>query len=98
MVIWTNHALAQLRHIHDYINHDSPIYAKRVSEALVHKTVSLNDLPMMGHKVAELNDDNIRELMMYSYRIIYEIKADSKSIEILAVIHKRQNFRSENLS
>ena len=38
MVKWTDHAKAQLRHIHDYIAQDSPIYAKRVADALVHKT------------------------------------------------------------
>ena len=33
MVKWTDHAKAQLRHIHDYIAQDSPIYAKRVADA-----------------------------------------------------------------
>jgi len=37
MVKWTDHALAQLRHIHDYIAHDSSLYAKRVSDAIVQK-------------------------------------------------------------
>jgi|JQGG01.1.fsa_nt_gi hypothetical protein len=37
MVTWTNHALAQLRHIHDYIAEDSPFYAKRVIESLASK-------------------------------------------------------------
>ena len=36
LVKWTAHATAQLRHIHDYIAQDSPLYARRVSEALVY--------------------------------------------------------------
>lgn len=32
MVKWTAQAKIQLRHIHDSIAHDSPLYAKRVSE------------------------------------------------------------------
>ncbi len=95
MVKWTDHALAQLRHIHDYIAHDSPLYAKRVSDALVHKTVRLDELPYHGRKVPELNEEYIRELAMYSYRIIYEIKTND--VEILAVIHKRQDFIPEDL-
>lgn len=95
MVKWTDHALAQLRHIHDYIAHDSPLYAKRVSDALVHKTVRLDELPYHGRKVPELNEEYIRELAMYSYQIIYEIKTND--VEILAVIHKRQDFIPEDL-
>ncbi|MDY0050519.1 MAG: type II toxin-antitoxin system RelE/ParE family toxin [Halothiobacillaceae bacterium] len=45
---WTDHALTQLRHIHDYIAQDSPLYAKRVSEALVNKTIGLDELPHKG--------------------------------------------------
>ena len=80
---WTNHALTQLRHIHDYIEQDSPLYAKRVSDEMVQKTAKLDKLPYMGCKVAELNEDLIREIALYSYRIIYEIKTDDY-IEILA--------------
>ncbi len=95
MVKWTDHALTQIRHIHDYIAQDSPLYAKRVSDAIVRKTVGLDELPRIGSKVSELNEDHIRELALYSYRIIYEIKAGH--IEILAVIHKRRNFTSGDL-
>ena len=95
MVKWTAHALTQLRHIHDYIAQDSSIYAKRVSDAMVRKTIGLDELPQKGRKVPELDDDNVRELALYSYRIIYEIK--TAHIEILAVIHKRRNLRAEEI-
>ncbi|WP_407935309.1 type II toxin-antitoxin system RelE/ParE family toxin [Alkalimonas mucilaginosa] len=49
MVKWTAHAKAQLRHIHDYIAQDSPLYAKRVSEAMVQKTMGLDELPRKGY-------------------------------------------------
>jgi len=62
MVKWTRHAKRQLRHIHDYIAQDSPIYAKRVSAALVEKTIGLDELPRKGHIVPELNEDAVREL------------------------------------
>ena len=56
MVKWTDHALAQLRHIHDYIAQDSPLYAKRVAEALVSKTIGLDKLPRLGRTVPELSN------------------------------------------
>lgn len=92
MVKWTRHAQTQLRHIHDYIAQDSPLYAKRVSDALVRKTFLLDELPHMGRKVPELNEENVRELALYSYRILYEIK--TTHIEILAVIHKRRDLQA----
>jgi len=86
MVKWTAHATTQLRHIHDYIAQDSPIYAKRVSDALVRKTFLLDELPLMGKKVPELDDEAVRELSLYSYRILYEIK--TTHIETLSSFSK----------
>ncbi|MCG6861408.1 MAG: type II toxin-antitoxin system RelE/ParE family toxin [Chromatiaceae bacterium] len=96
MVKWTNHATRQLRQIHDYIAQDSPVYARRVSEALVRKTIGLDELPHKGRMVPELNDDAVRELGLYSYRILYEIKCDHL-IEVLAVIHKRRHVDPEDI-
>lgn len=96
MVKWTRHAKRQLRHIHDYIAQDSSLYARRVSEALVKKTIGLDALPRKGHKVPELNEDAVRELGLYSYRILYEIKSDDL-IEVLAVIHKRQHVEPDEI-
>jgi plasmid stabilization system protein ParE len=74
----------------------TPSFPKRVSDTVVRKTAKLDKLPYMGRKVAELNKELIREIALYSYRIIYEIKADD-FIEVLAVIHKRQDFTEEDL-
>ncbi|AEG00754.1 type II toxin-antitoxin system RelE/ParE family toxin [Methylomonas methanica] len=97
MVKWTAHAKTQLRHIHDYIAQNSPLYARRVSEELVQKTLGLDELPRKGFKVPELNEDAVRELGLYSYRIIYEIKADTL-VEVLAVIHKRRHLEPEEIT
>lgn len=96
MVKWTAHAKAQLRHIHDYIAEDSPFYAKRVTEALVQRTVDLDQLPRKGKVVSELNEEAIRERSLYSYRILYEIKSDDLVV-VLAIIHKRQHLEAEDV-
>jgi len=96
-VRWTAHARAQLRHIYDYIAQDSPLYARRVSEALVQRTIGLDELPRKGKMVPELNDENVRELPLYSYRILYEIKANNL-VEVLAVIHKRRDLLPEEVT
>ncbi|MGD8913809.1 MAG: type II toxin-antitoxin system RelE/ParE family toxin [Candidatus Thiodiazotropha sp.] len=73
-----------------------PLYAKRVSEELVRKTIGLDALPHKGHKVPELNEDTVRELGLYSYRILYEINPENL-IEVLAVIHKRRHLEPEDI-
>jgi plasmid stabilization system protein ParE len=50
----------------------------------------------MGRKVPELDDEEVRELSLYSYRILYEIK--TTHIDILAVIHKRRGLQAEEIS
>ncbi|VAX09327.1 hypothetical protein MNBD_GAMMA25-2385 [hydrothermal vent metagenome] len=47
----------------------------------------------MGKRVPERNNEDIRELSLYSYRILYEIK--NPDVFILAVIHKRRDFQLE---
>ncbi len=73
-----------------------PLYARRVSEELVKTTIGLDQLPRKGCKVVELNEDTVRELGLYSYRIIYEIKSDHL-IEVLAVIHKRRHVEADEI-
>lgn len=94
MVKWTDHALRSFV-IFTIISPMIHSYAKRVSEEMARKTVGLDELPYLGRKVPELNEEYILELGLCSYRIIYEIKINY--VEILAVIHKRRDFAPEDL-
>ena len=47
----------------------------------------------MGRKVPELGNENIRELTLYSYRILYEVK--DQDVFVLAVIHMRRDLQPE---
>ena len=51
---------------------------------------------MTWKKIPELNNDQVRELSLYSYRIIYEIKA--QGIFVLAVVHKRRDLKVDDIS
>lgn len=93
MVIWSDPARADLRSIHYFIAHNSTHYAKKVSHDIVARTDGLKGLPRIGKTVPELGNENIRELSLYSYRIIYEIR--EPDIVVLAVIHKRRDFQPE---
>ncbi len=95
MVIWSEIAKTDLRAIYDYIANDSKHYAKKVAQDIREKSDILSNLPSMGRVVPEMGDTNIRELSLYSYRIIYEIK--NEQIYILTIVHKRQDLQSWNI-
>ena len=38
----------------------------------------------------EMNDEKIRELIIYSYRMIYQVK--NKDVEVLTIIHGKRDF------
>lgn len=90
MVKWSIPAKLDLKSIHDYIARDSKYYAKKVSQDIIEKTEILNNFPEIGRIVPEIDDANIRELFIYSYRLIYEVLPTD--ILILTVIHGRRNF------
>lgn len=92
MVRWSLPAKEDLRRIHDYISIDSKFYAKKISQDIVEKTETLNDFPKCGRVVPEIGDPNIREIIIYSYRLVYEI--NSTVIEVLGIIHGKQDFSS----
>ncbi|WPL15748.1 Plasmid stabilization system protein [Thiorhodovibrio winogradskyi] len=95
MVVWSQPARADLRSIHDFIAHDSRFYAKKVVQDIREKTDILERVPRAGKKVTELNEDTVRELSLYSYRIIYKIKEEG--IFVLAVVHKRRDLKAGNI-
>jgi toxin ParE1/3/4 len=71
MVKWSVPARNDLKQIHDYIANDSKYYAQNVIQEIVAKTETLTEFPEIGRTVPEINDQNIRELIVYSYRLIY---------------------------
>jgi len=44
--------------------------------------------PRLGRKVPEFDDDDIRELLAYSYRIIYSVQ--EMEVVVSAVIHGKR--------
>ena len=93
MVTWSQQAVADLRSIHDFIARDSHYYAKKVVHDIRELVDELNGLPKMGRMVPELNEEAVRELLLYSYRIIYETK--DEEIFVLTVVHQRKNLNNE---
>jgi len=77
--------------IADYIAADSPIYAGIVVKKVVHQTKALSHFPRSGRKVPEFDNEDIRELLVYSYRVIYRV--EDQEVAIAAVIHGKRILR-----
>ncbi|QEN04357.1 type II toxin-antitoxin system RelE/ParE family toxin [Thiospirochaeta perfilievii] len=90
MVAWTDKAKSSLRNIFNYIKEDSPFYAKEVKKKFIFESKKLSDFLKLGRIVPEVEDDNIRELFIYSYRMIYQIV--DNNVFILTIIHSIQEF------
>ena len=95
MVIWSQPAKADLKHIHDFIAQDSRYYAKKVTQEIREKADTLNGLPNIGKVVPEVGKPRIQELHIYSYRIMYQVAGEGAYV--LAVIHTRRDFKPEDL-
>ena len=93
MVKWSKPAKLDLKQIHGYISRDSRFYAEKVSLEIVEKSEKLGFFPEAGRIVPEIGDSNIREIFVYSYRLIYEIFPNG--IEILALIHGKREFSKD---
>ncbi len=87
---WTAPAVADLQDIVDYIARDSTIYAAAMAERIVRAGDRLAFFPKRGRVVREVGDQNIREIIIQPYRVLYRIKRDR--VQILAVIHSARDL------
>ena len=94
MIKWTFTAKNDLEKIGDYIKRDSLYYSVKVLKDILEKSKILDKFPNIGRVVPEINNQNTRELIIYSYRMIY--KVSGRDVEILTLVHNKRNFKLEN--
>ncbi len=85
---WSEEALEDIESIATYIEKDSPAYAKSVVSKFFEKAEILKEFTKAGRKVPEINDINIREIFVYSYRMIYKIEPNK--VLFIAVVHGKR--------
>ena len=87
MLRWSQRARADLKAIHDYIAKDSPLNAKAVAREMLQRASTLTATPRIGRAVPELNDPNVREVPVHSWRVIYQLRGED--IFIVTLVHRR---------
>lgn len=92
-IIWSPDAMSQLSQIADYIAQDSHFYAKRVVVKMIQATRRLEHFPESGAVVPELGDATVREIRVFSYRILYRWHENLQRVHILGVTHGSRDVR-----
>ena len=87
-LIWSPQAIEDIEAIAEYIARDSAFYAESTVERIFQAPERLMQFPKLGRVVPEKNDDSIREIFVFQYRIIYEIMASE--IHVLTVVHGKR--------
>jgi toxin ParE1/3/4 len=90
-VVWSPRAVQDLESIAEFIAADSPAYARVVVRNIVHKAKALSRFPRIGRMVPEFGDQEIREIVVYSYRVIYRIQTEE--LVIAAIVHGKRDLK-----
>lgn len=94
-VVWTERAAASLEAIGAYIATDDPTAATRWLTRLVKRAELVAALPLAGRVVPEVDRDDVREVFVRRYRIVYQVRADA--VFILTVFEGSRLLRDSDL-
>jgi plasmid stabilization system protein ParE len=94
-IIWSPDALEDIEAIGEFIARDSLFYAESTVQKIFEAPRSLIQHPKLGRVVPEIGNESIRELFVFQYRVIYEIKPNE--ILILTVIHGKRLFDKDKI-
>jgi len=82
--------MRDLESIRGHIAQDSPLYASLVVQRLVRSPERLLDFPESGRVVPERSQNDLREIIVRPFRVVYRTGSDS--IEIVTVFHAARLF------
>ncbi|MCF6271273.1 MAG: type II toxin-antitoxin system RelE/ParE family toxin [Melioribacteraceae bacterium] len=85
---WSPEAVEDTELIAEYIARDSDFYARSVVTKILNTSRKISQHPYICRIVPEIKNENIRELFIYNYRLIYKI--NNHTITIVAVIHGKR--------
>ena len=92
---WSPEALADLEDICAYIARDNLQAAEAWIDRLISKADKVSAHPRAGRVVPEIEDPDIREVFLKSYRIIYRV--EPQRIVVLTVLEGHRRLRASGL-
>jgi len=82
---WSPKAIQSFEEICNYISKDSEYYASIFAKKINAIVKEIPRFPKLGRVVPEYQEENLREKIFQSYRIVYRLKADI--VEIVVISH-----------
>jgi addiction module RelE/StbE family toxin len=92
-VRWTDQAVNDVAAIRQFIERDSPRYGRLVAERLFQATSRLELFPRSGRVVPEVGRDDVREIIVGEYRIVYRLESDA--VTLLTVFRSSRLFPAD---
>jgi len=86
-VIWSLSAREDLRTIISYIAEDDPARAETLGKALIEASQSLTGFEKKGRKVPEFESEDIRELILPPFRMIYLLSLENATVQVVRIWH-----------
>ncbi|MCC5614966.1 type II toxin-antitoxin system RelE/ParE family toxin [Nostoc sp. CHAB 5836] len=91
LVSWTSQALTDVEAIGDFIARDAPSFAQVFVDRVFQSVERLQQFPLSGRVVPEIAQEDIREIIFGSYRIVYLVSDDQ--VNILTVFHSSRQLK-----
>ncbi len=88
---WSVQAIDDLFEIEEYLSRNSKAHAVLVTDAIVEAVGLLETFPHTGRVVPELGLQNLRELMVKKYRVVYYLTFQDE-VEIVTIRHSSLPF------
>jgi addiction module RelE/StbE family toxin len=92
---WTRRSIQDLQEIGEFIAKDNPAAARRWVARLQERARKAAPFPQAGRRVPETGREDIREVFLGNYRIIYQVFP--KHLEILTIFEGHRLFPAEVL-
>lgn len=91
-VRWTRRAERQMIEIGRFIARDKAGAARRWTEMLRRRAAEAAEAPMAGRKVPELDREDVREVILRGYRLVYRVTGSG--VDVLTVFEGHRLLRS----
>ena len=95
-VRWTLQAVDDLEAVCLFIARDAPQLAAIFAKRALRSTERIAAFPNSGRIVPEVNDPNLREIILGNYRLIYRVVQDA--VQIITVHHGARRLDPSKLT
>ena len=92
-LLWTDRSRRDLLSIGRFIAEDNPKAARAWVEKLRERAREAAEMPLVGRVVPERSDENIREVIVRNYRLVYRVYEDT--LLLLTVFEGHRLFSAD---